>query len=50
MYNNFQVYWVNERRREPKGRESFKNRRERSWDRLSQNYDAEENKSKERSH
>ena len=50
MYNNFRVYWVNERRREPRSRESFKNRRERSWDRSSQNYDIEENKSKERSH
>jgi hypothetical protein len=50
MYNNFRVYWVNERRKEPRSRESFKNRRERSWDRSSQNYDIEENKSKERSH
>src|SRR6185295_8748181 len=45
MYNNFQIYWVNKRRRE-----SFKEKRGRSWDRYSQISDAEEDRSRERNH
>jgi len=49
MYNNFRVYWVNERKSEPRRRESLRKERGRSWDRLSQTFDTEEDRSRERS-
>src|ERR1043165_6177755 len=49
MYNNFRVYWVNERKSELRRRESLKKERGRSWDRLSQTFDTEEDRSRERS-